>query len=415
MRQIGFISLMCVLCFGSKIRAQYNTEFLNHSNTGRSISANFEFDAGSSGFTNSLVNKLLWGGYIDNALKTDASKHLVAKNNLGINLNYGLSAFIKGNNKFDFLIAVKDEETLNATYSKDLFNLVFYGNAMYAGKTANLANCNANLVHFQEVKFGAIGHVFDSVTKIGASVSFLKGQQLFSAATNKSSSLYTSSDGSEIFLNSNFNMALSNPNKNNLANLNGAGASIDLYFERQYKSIAGKKGVLIVNASNIGFIRWQNNTQYSSDSTFRYTGYHVNNILSFSDSSLNSINKDSLLHTLANSKKKSPVTKIPANLLIVNKLYFGQELFSLSVGFRYIFYANYKPYVFLEPEYRYKHIIFGLHTGYGGYARLNVGASVAWNCKSVFLKIGSNGLQGYILPKIAYGQGLFFSLAKKFR
>jgi hypothetical protein len=75
----------------------------------------------------------------------------------------------------------------------------------------------------------------------------------------------------------------------------------------------------------------------------------------------------------------------------------------------------YKPYVFIEPEYRVKNVTFGLHTGYGGYVRLNVGASITWNCQNWFLRVGSNSLQGYVVPKSASGQGLFFSLAKKFK
>jgi hypothetical protein len=106
---------------------------------------------------------------------------------------------------------------------------------------------------------------------------------------------------------------------------------------------------------------------------------------------------------------------IPTNLLIINKIYFGKQKFSLSTGFRHIFNANYIPYVFIEPEYRHKNMIFAVHTGYGGYVRLNVGASVTWNSKGWFVRLGSNSLQGYIIPKSASGQGLFFSVAKKLK
>lgn len=395
-------------------RAQYNTEFMNYSYTGRSVSANLDFDAGSNGFTNSLTNKLLFGGYIDNDLKKEASKGLKFKNNFGLALNYGLTAFVKGNAKYDFIVGFKEQQILNATYTRDFFNLMFYGNAMYMGQTANLSNCNVNALSFQEVKFGAILHKFDSVAKIGISISFLKGQQLFYIKTNRNSSLYTSADGSEIFFNSNFNMAVSDPNKKTLGSFNGIGAAADIYFETPYKNKWGKKNVLIVNANNIGFIHWQNNSvQYSSDSTFKYTGYRINTLSDLKDSTLDKLKSDSLLRRLANKRKENFNVNIPANLLIINKIYLN-EAFALSAGFRYIFNANYRPYIFLEPEYHYKKVYFVFHAGYGGYALLNVGASLVWNCKSIFLKAGSNGLQGYLFPKIGYGQGLFFSVAKKF-
>lgn len=411
----SYISFFLILfCF--VLQAQYNTEFINYANVKRSVSINLDYDAGSNGMSARFTNRLLWGGKIDNDLKKESSRHLRSKNNFGINLNYDVSTFIKGNSKFDFLIGFKNQEVLNATYSKDFFNLMFYGNDSYKGETANLENCNINALRFQEVKFGAIMHKVDSVGKIGVSVSFLKGEQLFYLKTNKSSSLYTSADGSELVLNSNFNLAISDTNNKRITSFNGMGASADIFFETPYKSAVGKRSVLLVNANNIGFIHWQNNSvQYSSDSSLHFSGYTVNNIIDLKDSTLNKINRDSLLRGLTNAHRENFNTNIPTNLVIINKIYFGKELFCLQTGFRYIFNANYKPYVFIEPEYRVKNVTFGLHTGYGGYVRLNIGASVTWNCKNWFLRVGSNSLQGYVVPKSASGQGLFFSLAKKFK
>lgn len=401
---------------GLKLSAQYNTEFSNYGNSGRSVRTFLEFDAGSNGMSSSLINKLVWGGYIDNDLKKESTKHLRAKNNFGINVNYGLCAFVKGNSKVDFLVGFKNQEVLNATYTYDFFNLMFYGNQSYKGRTANLAGSNVNALRFQEVKFGAIFHKFDSVAKIGVSVSFLKGEQLFYAKAHKNSTLFTSGDGNELIFNSHFSMAVSDTNNRRLGGFNGIGASADIFFETPYKSKIGKRSILIVNANNIGFIHWRNNSvQYSSDSTLRFSGYEVNNILDLKDSTINRINSDSLLRSLTNARTEAFNVNIPTNLVIINKIYFGKELFSLSMGFRHIFNANYIPYVFLEPEYRYKKFSFSVHSGYGGYVRLNVGASVTYNTKNWNLRLGSNSLQGYLFPKSVSGQALFFSLAKKFK
>lgn len=399
------------------LKAQYNTEFINYGNIKRSVSVNLDFDAGSNGMSSSLTNKLIFGGHIDDDLKKESAKHLRQKNNFGLNLNYSVSSFIKGNSKFDFLIGFKNQEILNATYSKDFYNLMFYGNESYRGLTANLENCNINALRFQEVKFGAIMHKVDSVGKIGVSLSFLKGEQLFYLKTNKNSGLFTSSDGSELVFNSNFNLAISDTNNKKIAGFNGMGASADIYFETSYKSKIGKRSVLLANANNIGFIHWLNNSvQYSSDSSLRFSGYQVNNILDLKDSTLNRINRDSLLRGLTNARRENFNTNIPTNLVIINKIYFGkEERFCLQTGFRYIFNANHTPYVFIEPEYRLKNVTFNLHVGYGGYVRLNVGTAVTWNCKNWFLRVGSNSLQGYIVPKSSSGQGLFFSFAKKFK
>lgn len=414
--KISNIVLLFNYFYTNTIVAQYNTEFLNYRNTGRSICSNISIDAGSNGMSNSLANKFIWGGYINPKIKKQSSQHLNKQNNLGINLNYNLCAFYKGNEKFDYLIGIKNQEIINSTYSQDLFNLIFYGNQSYKNKSADLGNCNFNSIKFQEIKFGAMMHKVDSIGKIGVSVSFIKGEQLFYINTNKLSNLFTSGDGSEIIFNSNFNMAVSDATNTNLISFNGIGASADVFFETLYKSKLGKKSILTVSANNIGFIHWNNKSiQYSSDSILHFKGYKVNNLNDLKDSTLNRLNKDSLLRNLSNERYQGFNMNIPTNLILINKIYFGKELFALSTGFRYIFNANYKPYLFIEPEYKLKNITFSIHTGYGGYSRFNVGASIIWNTKNWFLKLGSNSLQGFILPKSVFAQALYLSFAKKFK
>jgi hypothetical protein len=410
------ISLFSIILSSTILHSQYNTNFLSYSNTGRSVSAFIEFEAGSNGVNGSLANRLIWGGHISNEVKAQSSRLLQARNNFGINLNYGVSAFLKGGKKFDYLIGFKNQEVLNATYSRDFFNLMFYGNAMYRGRTANLSNCNVNALRFQEIKFGAIMHQVDTVGKIGISLSLLKGEQLFFIDTQKNSNLYTSADGSEVFFNSNFNLALSDTANRGPLGFNGIGAAADIYFETPYVGKLGKRSVLMANANNIGFIHWwQNSVQYSSDSSLQFKGYQIRSISDLRDSTLNRINNDSLLRQLSNARKDDFNVNIPTNLVLVNKVYFGRELFALSMGFRHIFNANYKPYAFLEPEQRVGSWIFSLHAGYGGYTRMNIGAAVTLSTPGWYLRVGSNSLQGFFSDKLAYGQGVFFSVTKKLR
>lgn len=407
-----FFILVCTL----NTQAQYNASFLNYRFTGRSVATNIDFETGSNGLSSEMVDKLLYGGYISNDLKKESSKNLRAENNFGICLNYEVNAFLKGKKKYDFLVGFKNQEVLNATYTRDFYNLMFYGNNMYKGATANLSNSNVNALRFQELKFGLMLHEVDSLGKIGISVSILKGEQLFYIKTNKNSNLYTSADGQELVFNSNFSMAISDTNNRRITGFNGIGASADIFFETYYKSSIGKKSLLTVNANNIGFIHWFNNSvQYSSDSSLRFTGYQINTINDLRDSTINRFNQDSLLRNLSNARSEAFNVNTPTNLIIINRIYFGnKQQFNLGTGFRYIFNANYKPYIFLEPEYKYKNMSFALHTGYGGYVRLNVGVSVTWNSKNWFVRMGSNSLQGYFIPSTAFGQGVFFSLAKKF-
>lgn len=404
---------ICLLCLGGN--AQYNSNFLNYSQTGRCVSVDVDFEAGSNGMSKEMVNKLVWGGYINNDVKSQSASHLKATNNFGLMNNYGVSAFIKGNAKFDYLIGIKDQQVANSLYTKDFYNLMFYGNQAYKGGTADLSNTSVNALKFQEAKFGIMMYNVDSVGKIGVSISVLKGEQLFYFKTNENSSLFTSADGSQLVLNSNFNMAQSDTAQTGIGAFNGLGASADIYFETIYKSKWGQKCILTANVNNLGFINWwKNSVQYSSDSLYTYSGYTVRNINDLKDSTINRINKDTLLVDLANARNEDFNVNIPTNLLLLNKVYFSDK-YRATFGFRHVFNANYRPYVFVEPELKHKNICYTLHVGYGGYSKLNVGFSLTWNTKNWFLKTGSHSLQGYFLTNSIYSQGYFISVAKKFK
>src|SRR5688572_14084745 len=215
---------------GQMMNAQYNSNFINYTKYGRSVSLNLEYESGSNAMNSSLINNLLWGGYIDQETKNASQKKLRSYNNFGINLNYDVNAIVKGGKKFDLVIGLKSQEITNGHFTRDFYNLLFYGNTAYKGKTADLSNCNFNALRFQEFKIGGVMNKVDSMGKIGFSVSFLKGEQLFYLGTGANSSLYTSADGSQVVWNSDFNLALSDTAKRGFGSFNGMGASADIYF-----------------------------------------------------------------------------------------------------------------------------------------------------------------------------------------
>jgi len=413
LRRNAYLVLLFVACH---LQAQYNTNFLNYSYSGRCVGTNLDFEAGSNGIKNGMVNKLVRGGYIGDGLKNNSARTMRAINNFGIHLNYDVSAFVKGTKKFDYHFGIKEQSLINATFTKDFYNLMFYGNSMYKGQTASLKNCNVNALRFQEFKFGVMMHSIDTIGKIGVAVSILKGEQLFFIKTFNNSSLYTSEDGTEVAFYSDFSMAISDTtNKGRIARFNGIGASADLYFETPYKSKIGQKSVLVVSANNIGFIHWGGNSvQYSSDSLLKFSGYTVNSLDDLKDSTLRRIDGDSLVRRLTSAREEPFNVNIPTNLLIINKIKFSDR-YTLIGGYRYIFNANYKAYFFTESAFSFGKLMWTLHAGYGGYGRLNIGTSLCYNSEHWYLKIGSNSLQGFLAPKNTYGQGVFFSFARKLK
>lgn len=402
---------------GLNIKAQYNSDFLSFDKTGRCISINGEYELGSNGIYNSFLNKFIYGGYIDKKTKDASNNNMNNLNVLGANMNYDIASFFGRDARFSYLIGFKDQQIFNSSYTKDFYQLMFYGNKPYLNETKNFSGSNINSLRFQEVKLGFIWHRIDTTAKVGVSVSILRGQHLFYIRAKEGSSLYTNNDGTALTFNSNFIMAVGDTTKyKNPFMFAGIGASADIFFETPYKGKLGKGSVLTVNANNIGFLHWNDNSvQYSSDSIFTFDGYHVDNLLDIKDSTLSAINKDTIIRKTTNAHKESFNVNIPTNLLIINKILFTDK-FALSVGFRYLFNSNFKPYFFTDAEYKLlKNFTGSLHLAYGGYTRFNVGLAFTYSTPGWYFRLGSNSLQGYISPKNTYGQGAFISVAKKFK
>ncbi len=90
--------LTLLLCLASiTLFSQYNSEFLNFEKTGRSISINGEYELGSNGIYNSLLNKFIFGGYIDKNTKDASDNSMKNLNELygGIELFVVWIQFVK--------------------------------------------------------------------------------------------------------------------------------------------------------------------------------------------------------------------------------------------------------------------------------------------------------------------------------
>ena len=408
--------ILGVLCMsGFLLKAQFNNDFLNYIRYGNSVNLNAEYDLNSTALQNDLMNKFIYGGHIDSATKTRSQKRMQAQNRLGGELSAGATAFfgIKGS-KFHVMAGLKQVDILNAGFRSDVYNLAFYGNQMYAGKTANLGNTSVNNYAYQEIKLGLIYDNADSSFKIGASLSYLKGQSLAQLSTG-AASVYTASDASQLNFALNGSLALSDTGKgkNGLGAFNGNGASLEFFAAVPYKSILGSSK-LFVSVNNLGFIGWNKNTaNYHADTTYAFKGVTVNNVFQLNDAAIKSLSKDSLVKNLSQSSRHTLTTYLPVTFYVLHTINFT-TLFALNTGFRYLLNANYKPYVYAEGRFAlFKNFNATAHAGYGGYGKLSFGVNVEYKVKTWYLRLGSNAIQGYVAPQQSLGQGLFFGVSKK--
>ena len=409
------VILIGLLFITALLKAQFNNDFLYYVKYGNSVNLHAEYELNSTAIQNDLVDKFIWGGAIDSATKTRSQKRLKAENRIGGSYFAGATAFFgPEKSKYHFVAGLKQVEMLNAAFSSDLYNLAMYGNKMYEGKTANIGNTSINHYKYQEIKLGLIWDNIDTTAKLGCSLSYLKGQTL-DQFNSTSGAIYTAPDASQINFNMNGSLVMSDTSKgkNNLGTFNGNGLSAEFFAYMPYTSKLGKSS-FFVSVNNLGFIKWNKNTvNYSTDTTYIYKGVTVNNVFQLNDASVKNLTKDSLVKKLTQNGKQSMSTNLPMSLFILHTLKFS-KLFSLNTGFRQLFNANYKPYLYAEGQFML-HANFSAtaQLGYGGYGRLSGGVNFEYKVKTFFIRLGSNAVQGYILPKQSLGQGVFLSLSKK--
>lgn len=416
-----FFYFFITLCFNTnaQIASFFADEFPDSAKT--RIGVNADYNVGSNNLTNEFVSKFYKGGYIDEQLKNEVLSRTKNNNRLGGDINTGIYGAFKFDSLFhkknlSLFFAIKDRQHFDASFSRDLYKVGFYGNAAYAGKTANFNGFNMTVLRYQQLQIGLFSSKLDSAARWGIGVSFLTGEQYFSIFANKAE-LYTSEDGQYINFNTSLTAAQSDTTNKGLGAFNGYGASADIYFEAPFKTPFGNSK-LRVSVSDIGLINFNKNTLFmKQDSLFEYSGFQVNNIYDLQDSTFSdNTSQDSIISAIAPFKKQTVSVTLPAVLNLSFETRFSPA-FELEEGIHYVFNANYtlqtyvKSSFYFGPRFRVSATL-----SYGGYSTFNYGIGIYANLgKGFIVYAGSNNIEGYIVPNKTTAQGAYISLVKNFK
>jgi hypothetical protein len=416
---ISFFLLVFSFHTNAQIASIFADEFPDSAKT--RIGVNIEYALGSNNLTNEFIGKFYKGGYIDAGLKNEVLSRTRNKNRLGADINTGVYAAFKLDSllhkkDISLFFAVKDRQHFDAAFSKDLYKVGFYGNAAYAGKSADFDGFNMTLLRYQQVQIGLFSSKYDSAARWGVGISFLKGEQ-YASIYAKTAELYTSEDGQYINFNTSMEVAKSDTANKGIGAFNGAGASVDIYFEAPFKTRFGNSK-LRVSISDIGLISFNKNTLYlKQDSMFHYSGFNISSIYDLQDSTLsNSTSQDSIIQAIAPFKKQSVSVTLPAILNLSFETRFSKN-FELSEGIRYVFNANYNLLAYVKGSFYFsERFMLSATLSYGGYSTFNCGIGVFANLgKGFMVYAGSNNIEGYIVPKKTTAQGAYFALVKNFK
>jgi hypothetical protein len=372
------------------------------------ISTWFSAFSSSNAMPSAFTNAFIFPNFIDEELKSNVVKRLKSRNTFGGELSSGFAFnFVPdsvGDSKNTALGIIYNAQLIQtAQFSPDLFKLIFKGNASYSDQVAGFNNSGYFAMSYQTLKFSFLQRSENIRFRISAGIA--RGLSTTQVKLN-SGNVYTQSEGEYLDLAWKGNYIQSTNGSNQFKNTPSFGPAIDLSLQVRIQS----SGFLSLIVQDLGFINWnQNTTRYERDTSFRFTGVQLSNLLSFSDST--AIIGDTLLNKLRGDQiNTSFMQQLPASFQVKYAQRITERwLATGSVQYRLA--PGYMPFSSVQLARNFKHNrSIGLTLSYGGYGKFQSGLqAILIQTKHHYLKIGTLFNEGFIAPKKHSGNGITLS------
>jgi hypothetical protein len=408
---LTLLSLIFSLISFSQDLATIFNDTINTGNEIRITSLNYY---SSNGFNNELTNKFIFGGNISNEIKDFNQGKLGSINSLGAEseqkieyVNYNIIPFKKWSN-LGIIFSIEDLHFVSSNLSTDLYNTLFYGNSPYVGDTMDFSYSHLQYQHYQKISFGLIHNKYKSSLKI----SFVNANKGIDYRLGNTW-MYSSPLSDSI----NFNLNAEGhytPGNNPYFSTAGAGFALDLNHNFIYYNKNEKRQVINFKLGNIGFIYWNDETNYNFvDSSNTYSGFEIMNLIT-KDSASNLLTTDTLGIF---STTRNQIELLPFELSI-QKLAdrYASKKLQLIFGFKSIISSDYRPYIFVGGYYS-PNQKFGISSrlAYGGFGGFKLGLNANYWVKDKFeIALGTYDLVGFASSKYGFGKSLNFSTLIKF-
>mgnify|MGYP000091341904 CR=1 FL=1 len=361
------------------------------------VSANY----GSTNLSNEFIQKLLFGGRIEEREKDKVLDKTNKRNRFGVELNYDLKfvdmkdTLFKKLPDFAYYLGFGSYNNVSASYTKDLFSTVFYGNKQFENETAKLGRSNFVSQKFEKITFGLVARDFS--TSIG--VSLIIGDRYDQVLLRKAD-MFTHPEGTSIDIDYNGKMAFADrENRSSFMGFSGTGIGFDymtLLANRKYT----------FSITNLGFIVWARNPRYSNtEINYNFDGIEIDNILQTSNEEFRTKAEE-----IVPGLSSNPFVTLLPTIFRFDKNFNKKETFQTIYGVRYKMLSNYLPSVYGGGSYQINtRMRVAGSLAWGGYAGLRAQAGFYYRYKKIYAGVESTNLTGIFL-KSGNGNGanLFF-------
>lgn len=404
---IPFFSLLAV-----SASAQLRNPIYTNWDAGYAVGTYGRYQASSNALTSNLVWNTYQGKFLERDLREKVSGMHTESNRLGADMDYGLFArHLPDSTKgIGWFVGIADRTHVNGKYPRDLFDVLMFGNAQFAGETIQLAPIQFNFLSYTQVEAGILKTIRKDKGSwnIGFGLSALFGKQNINVVIDKAE-MYTDPDGEYLEGSIHGTVRTASISSTQYFDANGMGFSGSLNV-----GYSTSKWGIKFEADDLGLISWsQNVNQTDLDSTFRFEGADVN-LFATDGNAFSSINLDSVVNGFATDVSIDRyITSVPGRMRLEGHYMLNDKKLRLYAGVQYRIAPGYIPYAYIGTDSPLgKGFFIDGRFAYGGFGSWNLGLEVKKRFGEAFeVRIGTNNLEGYVLPMVGTSQSAYLSLA----
>jgi len=396
--------------------AQFTNPIYDDWTSGYAVGAQGRYQISSNALTSNYVWNIYQGKFLERKLRETVSNKLTDANRVGVDLDFGLFArHIPDSAKgIGWFVNIADRTHANAKFPKALFNIAMFGNAMYADQTADLSDIKLTFLTYKQYELGLLKQLNkgNGNWNFGVGLSLLTGNRGLSVDITEAD-LYTQPDGEYLEGQIHGEVNTASLRSAQYFDANGLGVSASLHVDYQTEKFG-----IEFEADDLGVIYWTTKLQnIKLDSTFVFEGAEVN-LFSSDGNPFSSINLDTVISGFATERQNQKFsTTIPGRFRLQGYYNLNTEKWKLYAGIQYRIASGYFPYVFVGTSSPLPAGFFiDGRFAYGGFGSWNIGLEVKKRFKNVFeIRLGTNNLEGYVLPMIGTSQSAYIGLTAFFR
>jgi len=367
---------------------------------------NGNFDLTGTSMRKEFVNTLAFGGTIDSDMKDRTLKSHRANNRIGV-FGSGEVSYVSGagnlfkSGKYSWLVKGGYYVIGNINYTKDAFKLTFYGNSYLGADTANLTGTRISGMQFQKAGFG----FYHKKTGSSLTLNVVNVQNQFSGYI-RNGKLSQDPNMDSISLRLNGDMTYSSGKNFS----KGIGFAIDFDY---YLKVPWLKdsATFLFSVQNLGAAyMFQSQTRYNVDSTYRYSGFTLDQIQNsgnlFGDNF-------SLLDSLNVEKKEvKRWVMVPASIQIMKLVDLASaKKLQTFFGIRFFPTIGIVPTGFAGLFYRFvPRVSVSANVAFGGSSIVRGGLMFGYHADKLGIQLGTDDIYGLVSKK-GFGQSALIRLS----